>query len=383
MRQYKILSLVTMALFLLVFLQQCWHFVPVKPLKGAWVVDTCPRFGMKEFLSGEWQKGTDRYVKDHHGFREPAIRLYNQFVWGLFGQSTNGSVVKGREGWLYERYFVEDHYQSRMYEFADEPEELLAGFDAEARRLALLQRVLDSLGTTLFVQISPGKDIVYPEYLPPQGDMDRPMGPQAYKVYPALFDRYGVRYTDICAWFLSIKDSVPYRLMPQTGTHWSNIAAVYAFDSVMRYMHHIGGPAIPPVSIGHPYAARARGTDYDMGDLLNVVFPPRGKGNMYVDVKAVPSDLPKPKLLVIGASFFWNILDNFPLDQLFTYTHYWFYNNTVYYDPDHDNVSQVNLAEALREADYVMLSYCTSQLYSLSNNFSQQALAALGIPSID
>lgn len=379
MRRYKTLSLLTLALLLLISAQQRWHLVPVQPLKGAYVVDNVPLFSLKDFMSGEWQHGMDRYAKDNHGFREPAIRLYNQYVWSLFGQSTNAQVMKGREGWLYERYFVEEHYQSRMHEFTDDPDSLLAGFDREARRLARLQKALDSLGTTLFVQISPGKDVLYPEYLPPQGDITLPMGPKAYDVYPALFDRYGVRYVDICRWFLSIKDSVPYHLMPPTGTHWSNIASVYAFDSVMRYMQAIGGVSIPQVSISTPYAARARGTDYDLGKLLNVMSSPRGKGNMYVDVTAVPSNLSRPRLIVIGDSFFWNITYNFPLDSLFTYTHYWFYNSSVYFDPEHDNVSQIDLATALRDADYVMLSYCTAQLYGLSNSFSQQALEALGV----
>ena len=379
MRQYKILSLLTVALLLICYMQQRWHVVPVQPLKGAYVVDSAPRFAVKDFMSGEWQRGMDRYVKDNHGFREPAIRLYNQYVWSLFGQSTNAQVMKGSDGWLYERYFVEEHYRSRMHEFTDNADSLLASFDREAQRLALLQRVLDSLGTTLFVQISPGKDLLYPEYLPSPSSVDAfPIGPKAYDIYPELFDRYGVRYVDVCRWFQAIKDSVPYRLMPQTGTHWSNIGSVLAFDSVMRYMQAVGGIPIPPVSLGTPYGARTRGTDYDLGKLLNVIFSPHGTGNMYLNVTAEPSDMPRPRLIVIGDSFFWNITYTFPLDSLFEYTHYWFYNNSVYFDPAHENVSQVNLAHALREADYVMLSYCTAQLYGLSNGFSQQALEALG-----
>lgn len=374
----RILCLITMALMLLVLAQGSWHFIPVKELRGATysVERTKPTIGT--ILDGSWQAQMEEYYKTNFGFRELSIRLYNQYVWSCFHHSNNKGVVPGRDGYLYERYFVEDYYESRMYKYTENPQELRDKFDLEARRLAKLQAILREYGTYIFVSIQPGKDMLYPEHLPPQDTMTRVPGPRAYTEYVQLFDKYGVEYIDILSWFQHIKDSVPYDLMTPLGTHWSNIAATYAFDSIMQYMQHqLGGPAIRPVHLGEPYVDEVREPDNDLGLLLNLLFTPQQKLDHYVDVCLGPSgNTSKPSLIVLGDSFFWNISYNYPLDSLFRYTHYWFYYNTVYFDPEHDNVSQFDLLDALMDADYVMLNYCSGQLYDLGNNAIGKALVA-------
>ena len=178
-------------------------------------------------------------------------------------------------------------------------------------------------------------------------------------------------------WFKSIRDEVPYDLMPQNGTHWSNIAATYAFDSIMRYMQHIGGAPIRPVRLGQPYYDKTREPDNDLAQLLNLVVTPGQPPCQYVDVTLADTTQGKPTMVVIGDSFFWTVTYNYPLDSLFRYTHYWFYNSTVYFDPEHDNTTQIDLRKVLADADYVMLNYCSGQLYDLGNGFIVDALVKM------
>lgn len=378
MRIHKTLCLTTLSLLLLAMVQGWWHIVPVRELKGDFFETEMPKPNLRSLYDGSWQRQTEKYARGHYGFHEAAIRLYDQMVWSCFGLSTNKGVIAGKDGYLYERYFVEDHYESRMYKYTNDPETLLAMFDTEARRLAKVQELLREQGTTLFVAVLPGKDFLFPEYLPRQDTMTRTPGPRAYPEYLHAFDRHGVQYVDVLGWFLRVQDSVPYPLMYPQGTHWSNIAATYAFDSIMRYMQGIGGVPIRPVNIGKPYTDKVREPDNDLAQLLNVVVTPREKEYWYVDVSyPTPAPQSKPGLIVIGDSFFWTITYNYPPDSLFRYTHYWFYNNTVYFDPEHDNVSQVDLRKALADADYVMLNYCSGQLYDLGNGFIVNALLAL------
>ena len=375
----RILCITTIALLIFIVLQGFWNIIPMRAfvLKGAYEMDECPKPTFATVVDGSWQEQANKHIKGTLGFREIAIRMYNQYVWSCFRHSTNFSVMPGKDGYLYERYFVEDHYESRMYKYTTNPQQLIDKFDLEARRLAKLQTILRECGTTIFVAIPPGKDILYPEYVPPQGNLTRTPGPRAYPEYPHLFDRYGIQYIDILGWFISVRDSVPFALMTKTGTHWSNIGATYAFDSVMRYMQSLGGPSIRPVSIGEPYYDKTRETDDDLGQLMNLLVPPRQPRCMYADVTLLPdTSNSKPGLVVIGDSFFWNVIYSYPLDSLFRYSHYWFYNNTVFFDPAHDNVSQFNLAEALTDADYIMLIYCSGQLYDLGNSFIEKALVA-------
>lgn len=377
-RIHRTLCLLSLTLLFLAMAQGVWHFIPMRGLRGIWVMEEAPRFTAHGFHNNTWQPQMEKYLRGHFGFNEAAIRLYNQYVFSGFHRTTNKGLIIGRDGYLYERYFVEDHYESRMYKYTDDPEVLKEKFRLEASRLAQVQKLLREQGTTLFVAILPGKDMLYPEHLPPQDTMTRTPGPRAYTEYRRLFDQYGVQYIDILDWFLAIRDDVPYPLMYPKSTHWSNIAATYAFDSIMRYMQGLGGPAIRPVQLGKPYKDKVRKPDDDLAQLLNVTFIPREREYWYVDVKYPTPALPhQPGLIVIGDSFFWNITFNYLPDSLFRYTHYWFYNNTIYLDSEHDNTSQVNFREALADADYIMLNYCSGQLYDLGNEFIGHALVTL------
>lgn len=373
----KILTIATMLMLLLTMAQGLWHFVPVKSLTGVSYDCEMPKLTMRTYVDGSWQAEMDRYARRSFGFREYTIRLYNQYVWSCYHHTTNKGVVPGRKGYIYERYFVEDYYESRMYKYTDDPAVLLEKFECEAARLGKLQSLLKEYGTTLFVAVLPGKDVLYPEYLPSRDTMTRTPGPRAYPEYLRLFDKYGVNYVDVMGWFKDIRDEVPYELMTKHGTHWSNIASTYAFDSIMRYMQSIGGAPIRPVQISEPYYDEVRKPDADLVELFNLVVAPRQPRCKYADVRIADTSQSRPKLIVIGDSFFWNVTYNYPIDSLFGYTHYWFYNNTVYFDPEHDNTSQIDIVQAVKDADYVMLSYCTGQLYDLGNEFISKSLILL------
>lgn len=370
-----------MALLLLVLLQGATHIIPVRSLKGVYVGEERPQFTLQGFLNGDWQQQCDRYAKEHHGFREGAIRLHNQYVWSLYHQSPNaGAVLVGKDNYLFEPYFVDEYYEGCMYQFTDDSTEMARIFDRTARRLAKLQEVLEQRGVHLFVACLPGKEQIYPQQLPERGSRSRTKYMTAVERYPALFDRYGVRYVNMAQHFDSLKGRTPYLLFTKTGTHWSNIASTYAFDSVMRYMQTFG-PAIAPVTLGEPYYDKRREPDADLDELLNKIFYIPAEKNQYVDVR-LPQPQPegeRPSLVVIGDSFFWNVLYNFPISELFSHVRYWYYFSSIYCDPEFENktVNDIDLVEQLLSADYVMLSYCTVQLYKLGNGFINRALMEL------
>ena len=365
----KILCLVTLGLLLLTILQGATSFIKVKPLKGVYVGAGKPQFTPAAFLSGEWQKATDQYLKEHHGFREPAIRLYNQYLWSAYHRSTNpGAVVVGKDNYLFEPWFVDEYYTGCLHHYHPDsiPDyEKPNIFYRRMNRLAKLQAILEEQGVHLFLALLPGKERIYPQYLPDRGakaHSDRLMGHhRAYDYYSNSL--YDFRRIDLCHCFDSLNGHTPYLLFTKTGTHWSNIASTYAFDSVMRKGWHHGGQ--------HQSGSCRMGSDPKKS-----VIPT--ERNQYVDVTlAEPAPERNPSLVVIGDSFFWNILYNFPIQELFSDFRYWYYFSTIYYDPAHDNVADIDLVDELLRTDYVMLSYCTVQLYNCGNGFINRALLEL------
>ena len=379
----KILCLATMMLFLFPVVQKVKPFVKVQPLKGVYVHTEKPQLTFSSFVKGEWQKKADRYVKEHFGFHEHFIRLYNQCLWAVWHRPADPSpVLVGKDDYLFEPSFVNEYYTGCFNEFYPDSIPLCERpqiFRRRMSRLAKLQAILEEQGTHLFLALLPGKERIYPQYLPnprPRtGNHTSGTQPRAYDLYRN--SRYDFRRIDLCHCFDSLNGHTPYLLFTKTGTHWSNIASTYAFDSVMRYMQTFG-PPIHPVTLGTPYYAPTREPDNDLYHLLNIMTPVPADSNLYVDVTLTGTAPGRnPSLVVIGDSFFWNILYNFPIQELFSDFRYWYYFSTIYYDPTHDKVADIDLVDELLRTDYVMLSYCTVQLYDCGNGFINRALLEL------
>ncbi len=377
----KILCLTTMALFLLAILQGATHFLPVRQLKGAYLGAERPRLTVADFVSGSYQHGLDQYVKEHHGWREWSVRMYNQYLWTAYHRSTNpNSVCLGQENYLFEPWSVDEYYTgcfSHFYPDSIPESEREQIFLRRMSRLGKVQAILEEQGVHLFLVLLPGKEWICPQYLPNR-DGGRADGQlRAYSTYSRFAGSYGIRYIDICHCFDSLNGRTSYRLFTQTGTHWSNIASTYAFDSVMHFMQTFG-PAIRPVTLGQPYKDRTREPDADLDELLNKMFHIPTERNQYIDVTlGDPIAMGNPSLVVIGDSFFWNILYNFPVQEIFSNFRYWYYFSTIYYDSNHASVADINLVEELLGSDYVMLSYSPVQLYDMGNGFVDRALLEL------
>lgn len=372
-----ILSLLTLSLLIVIDIQQQWKPFRCKPLNGVQEATAFPAFTMANFMSGQLQNGMEQYSKEHFGFREPLIRAYNQYLWDCYHQTNVESILVGKNHYLYNTDFVDDYQGLHWKNYASDPATLRNNLQLEATRLKKLQEVLARYGKTLFVVMEPGKTRVYPEFLP-----DRVKSPEdnltAADLYPTLFDSLGVNYINIDSWFQQIKDSVPFMLYPQLGTHWTNLAALHATDSILHYMERTGHCSMPELSICETLFDTTMTPDDDLEKLLNLARPVRGIPNQYAHFTVVSdSNAVKPSWLVIGDSYFWNISYHIPLDQIFSKHHFWYYNSSVFYDPDHSNTGQVDLLDELMNADFVTVSYCTANLYAMSNHFSAQALASL------
>ena len=53
---------------------------------------------------------------------------------------------------------------------------------------------------------------------------------------------------------------------------------------------------------------------------------------------------------------------------------YWYYFSTAYFDPDHKKVEDIDVLQDVVDADFVMIAYCTPQIYYMSQGFSQRLL---------
>ena len=384
-RTQTILFALTALLLLAPAIQQQTGLFKFKELSG--VVDSSPKpeWSWHNFIDGGLQDSTEAYLQQNFGFREPLTRLHNQLRWSLFRYSQveeDKRIVITPDNWIFEPWTVEEYYQSRVYyDNVDYSEKLYNDFEDEAQRLLELQQLLEPYGTHLFVALIPGKELVCSEHMPKNTQYFLDKKTTAYDFYRTRFKELGVNHIDLGEWFVQMKDTVSYPLFPQTGTHWSNLAAIHSADTLIRYMEWLSDTNMVNIRTGGVYQ-RTLAPDADLESLMNLIWPIQKAPNFlttaYYDFDTTAW---RPRLLTIGDSFYWNILNFAPVWNVFTGVPYWYYCSTAYFnDPDGNvtkKVSDLDMLQEVIKADFVMLSYSTTTLYKMSNGFSQSLLNQL------
>lgn len=382
-----ILFALTAVLLFASMLQKQFTLFSFEDLKGVVVEQPMPELRFKSLQDGSYQQQTEQHLKQSFGFRQPMIRLYNQYLWDFYRDTpvAEEQVLFGKDGWLYQPSTVADYYQTRFRYYASDSAQMATMLSEEAQRLLRLQQILEEQGTHLFVCMAPGKDLICPEHLPDNPDT-------AYRGEPALsprffneaeFTKIGVNHLNLERFFLQMKDTADFALFPQTGIHWSKYAALHAADTLIRYMEHLGDINMKNIVIGPRVLDDARGSDDDLEQLLNLLRPmPKPKYHYAKATTDGDTTAEKPKIIIIGDSFWWTIADQIPLDELFAQSPYWYYNNSIHYDKLHHSVGEIDMADELCSSDFVVLLYSATTQYRMNDNFSQQALEAFGVEEV-
>ncbi len=373
---------ILMVLLFLPLLQERLFRIPLKPLNGVTKKTEKPEFSLQSYRSGAYAKQEEAYLGTNFGFREPIIRLYNQYLWDCYRKTYAHDVVAGKKGWLYNPESVNDYYGTEMLRWQSSPEAARRQYDLNVKYMNWVRTILKDNGVELLAFVAPEKSFLYPEYLPEREHDTTTFNACAYFLHK--FNESGFPCIDMNHWFQQMKDTVDYPLIPQTGAHWV-FPAVYAADSLFRFMGELKGIALPRLKIGTLHESDNHGADNDLEQLLNLSLPIR-KRQGYSPTAEVTverdSTSVKPKVLFIGNSFMWGIANQVPMQEVFDDVEFWYYYSTAYYG---DGLSQtvpvagLNLMEKLLDFDYIVWFTTGNQLNKGTMNFAQSAILTLGI----
>ena len=377
-----VLFILLMALGFMPMLQGWLHLFHPKPLNGVMVATEKPKFDFDRYRSGAYAKQAEAYTSQHIGFREPIIRLYNQYLWDFYHKTYAKDVVGGKQGWLYYPQSVRDYYGQELLRWHSSTDEAKEKFDQEVKYLNWARNILRENGVELLVFMAPEKSFLYPEFLP-DGKKDTTTF-NASDYFAQRFEETGFPHIEMTRWFQKIKDTVDYPLIPQAGAHWI-FPSVYAVDSLSRLMGELKGIHLPKIKIGEAYHTRDRDHDYDndLELLLNLAFPMKHQYGYYPRHKVSiehDSTCVKPKVLFIGNSYFWSMNNFVPFQEMFETTEFWFYASTAYYGKDLDqtvSVTKLNLLEKLLDFDYIVWFTTGNQINKGTEGFAERALVNL------
>jgi hypothetical protein len=173
----------------------------------------------------------------------------------------------------------------------------------------------------------------------------------------------------------------PYPVFPKCGVHWSNFGACLAADSVWQLLDQL-----QPEPMAVPYwdtvtvTDHLSASDYDLGGMLNLVWPVEAGPMAYPDVK-IKSDEHTcyPRLLTIADSFYWLWYTNAGFAKSgFRDSRFWEYCHTVHTsDGDPHELNKADIPEEILRSDIVLLLCSEANLYRFGFGFVEEVYARL------
>jgi hypothetical protein len=275
------LGLATAAFLLLLPLLTLWNlaahsFAPklvvmIGPrLHGVTEASPPPAWSLHSFADGSLQKALTGAITDAFPFRPLLIGINNQVRYKLFGYSGAPGVITGENGELIEKAYL-DEYCTRN----------LAAFEPKARdwaaRLKEIQDFYAARGKIFIYLITPSKVAYMPENFVHQlsscasSERDRA---GTLPLYGRLLKNAGVHVVDAATLIHELKGKYEIDLFPAGGVHWNAIGIAAADDAILAEINRQAGSMIAPkLAWKYKVVDRAKGTDRDLLDLLNVLSP--------------------------------------------------------------------------------------------------------------
>ena len=373
-----ILCILTMIGFVLVFVQEKWRPFKLNPLAGVTFATEKPELTLKNFASGQFQNQAEQYSRENFGFREWHIKLYNQFNYSLFNQTTCHFITPGKDGWLFyteafnDYYGIEPIHQYRTYDRAKE------WARKDVRLMNKLRYVLKDYGIEFLCFMAPNKAEVYSEYLP----YHQPAPADAIHTaayYDSLMTAINFPHVEMTKWYQNMKDTASFLLFPKRDTHW-RYSAVYGYDSLFNYMNSLNNFGIPDIHIDRLVKLDTMYPENDE-QTLNLIFPigndsPKYRADITVDYG---EGYHKPKVLFVGDSFIWDLETYMPWKEILEDVEIWFYNKSAFmgFEKEKRPITEIDRLQSILKADYVVWYSSGYQWGLASYDFVEDALLRL------
>ena len=348
--------------------QKLYRMELIKPLSGAYTQVEWPRAGWKGWFSGEFQKQCEKYIEQNIGFRSFFVRFKNQVDYVLFSVSNSPKIVVGKSGYLYEQSYI-DAYLGRDFAGIVTLEKTVQ--EAKALQVALKDRNVD-----FFIVMAPGKASFFSEFIPDRyASLERKMTNHGY--LQKRFQEEGIHHLDMYAEFMLMKQTSPYRLYPKSGIHWSNYGAAMMAVSLKNHMEGLRHIKMTGVGWSNVVVTTVvRMPDNDLGELMNTLFDIPQLPLAYPDVmfSADPAAV-KPKVLVVGDSYYWNLIHGGFVKQLFGEEEFWYYNSSIFRNGEKSpfKVSEIDVKSEVERQDFVVIMNTDACLGNLGHGFINQA----------
>ncbi len=342
-----------LALLWVPLIQQATQIFKEPELKGAFVKPEKPTISITDIASLSFQKKTEDYENSNFGFRAFFVKVKNSLEYIFFRELSVNDNVAGKDGFIFSVYSV---YRTRGQLYNGKN-----GNDSIVRKIKLMKDGIERHGAHLLVLIVPSKESVLPDFLPPSF---RSINKEEtdYEDDVQDYQKYHIPFIDLVSYFKTLRDTGAYPLFTKTGFHWSMYAASVAQDTLVKYIQHTVSKPMPSYKYtGVEWSDKPREPDADFEGPLNLFFSLNQPRYAYRKLEMDKTTLGnyRPRVLIIGDSFFWQIKEQKKLRYIFSdESKYWYYFATTSYALNDDQgipLKTLDLPKEIESADYVVL----------------------------
>lgn len=387
-RTYIILYTILTVLLFLPLAQYSFGVFKFRPLWGSASKASKPDFTFSNLASGKYQSGIEKYISENYGFRQPTIRLYNQYLWTFFKKTYANDVVIGKNGWLYFDKNVKTYYGTYQQTIFKDNADAVLKYDRNIRVLNKLRHVLKDFDIEFLSYISPDKCYVFPDNIPDRQHDTTTI--DVTKYFTQRFDKLGFPYIEMSQMYKNIADTLFYTPFSPGGAHW-NFSCVYAADTIVHFIEKAGGVNLAEIKIGEyrqydKFEEKVKHRcDYDIESMLNLIFSrDHSKYPLYLADITIESDSTcvKPNVLFVGNSFLWRIKDFIHFDDIFSNPRLWYYNKEAYdlATLAMKRTSKLDKTFEIMLSDYIVTFCGDTQLHQISFGFAGETLIKLCLP---
>lgn len=311
-------------LILVLFVPIMQRFIKLhesEPLLGMNAPSQYPVFHYKDWMSGEYQKTSETFVSGNFGYRNFLVRTLNSIDYSIFNTSNTKNVLIGKDKHLFFNYNIEHYLGIRKQKESD--------IDSLFLMTDTLIAELETRGIEYLFVIAPSNAYYYSDKFPRQYDRYEKRV-NDYDYYLKKLEEHNINYIDFNQWFLDIKDTVNIELFPKNGTHYTYSSAVWVADSMLSYMEDLKDIDIPDIITDTYSVDSMREYEHDLLNIMNLGHEVENSDMLYYNLEFDKEGKTAPKVLAVGDSFYWPVINQLIPLNCFSNVSYWFYNQKVF-----------------------------------------------------
>lgn len=368
----KIIFAALIFLMFVPLLQQVTGYFYESELKGAYVKPEKPRFSLSKITSLEFQQKTEEYQNFNFGFRSFLIRLRNSINYLFFKDIAVSDQIEGKNGFIYSVGSIERNITGSAYNGKEKNNSTIL-------QLKNIVDILEKKNVSVVLVLAPSKESIMPENLPWQYINVKKNGSD-YDDFLSYLNKYNIPFIDFNSHFKSIKSEFQYPLFTKTGFHWSVYGASLAHDSLVAYLQKMVSYSIPKyIRSGVQFSDTAQLSDADFEPQMNLFFSLQDDKYVYPKLEMDSSSLKnkKPKVVIIGDSFFYTIKNLNKLQYIFSDDSkylYYFKKSFPLSDAAGSDMSDIDVMSEIESADVIMLVASLGTLGEFPYGFSDYYL---------